>query len=64
MPDLLLVLGYNTKAGRPVELNVVACPACGERELVLYPFYRYVHLYWFPFFPYSKEVGNALRRVP
>lgn len=55
--NMFILLGYNTKAGRPVELSVVACPACGEQALFLYPFYRYVHLFWFPFFPFSKEVG-------
>ena len=51
----MIFYGTNGTHLRTQELPGVACPACNARNSLRTSTYsRYAHVYWIPFFPYSK----------
>jgi len=51
----MIIYGFKGTHLRTQELPGVACPACNTTNSLRTSLYsRYAHVYWIPFFPYSK----------
>jgi hypothetical protein len=51
----MIIYGTNGTHVRTQELPELACPACKARHSLRTSLYsRYAHVYWIPFFPFSK----------
>lgn len=51
----MIIYGWNSKILKHAPLENIQCENCGENATQLGIVSNYIHIFWIPFFPYSKK---------